>query len=176
MLNNHSSHFRSSSTDAPTWAYAPPDSASPTQYLASLNSFSKSLPPNTELFSMKETGTGGTKQNWKPKYQHMLQTLTDLTGYLTTQTYVLPSSGFSGYGVTGYTTTSTLAIPQQEELRKEIRALKGLVLNRYSSSVIVCCIRPVDPFDVVGVLSPSQRFHPSRTHVNNDVQYVYTVD
>jgi len=60
----------------------------------------------------------------------MLQTLTDLTGYLTTQTYILPSGGFSGYGVTGYTTTSTLATPQQEELRKEIRAMKGLVLSR----------------------------------------------
>lgn len=60
----------------------------------------------------------------------MLQTLTDLTGYLTTQTYVLPSGGFSGYGVSGYTTSSTLATPQQEELRKEIKALKGLTLSR----------------------------------------------
>ena len=76
----------------------------------------------------------------------------------------------------GYTTISTLATPQQEELRKEIRALKGLVLNRYGSSVVVCCIRPVDSFDVVGVLLPSQRFHPSRIHVNNDVRYVYTVN
>jgi len=79
---------------------------------------------------VKETDTGGTRHAWKPKYQHMLQTLTDLTGYLTTQIYTLPSGGISGYGVTGYTTTSTLASPQQEELRKEIRAMKGLVLSR----------------------------------------------
>lgn len=79
---------------------------------------------------MKETVTGDPRQSWKPKYQHMLQTLTDLTGYLTTQTYTLPSGGFSGYGVAGYTKSSTLATPQQEELRKEIRALKGLVLSR----------------------------------------------
>lgn len=79
---------------------------------------------------MKEVSTTDTKQTWKPKYQHMLQTLTDLTGYLTTQTYILPAGGFSGYGGTGYTTNSTLATPQQEEIRKEIRALKGLVLSR----------------------------------------------
>ena len=60
----------------------------------------------------------------------MLQTLTDLTGYLTTQTYILPTGGFSGYSGIGYTTSSTLATPQQEEIRKEIRALKGLVLSR----------------------------------------------
>ena len=88
----------------------------------------------------------------------------------------LPSGGFSRYRVTGYTTTSTSATPQQEELRKEIRDLKGLVLNRYNSSIIVCCIRPVDSFDAVCVLSPSQRFHPSRTHANNDVRYVHTVN
>jgi hypothetical protein len=60
----------------------------------------------------------------------MLQTLTDLTGYLTTQTYILPTGGLSGYGGAGYTTGSTLATHQQEEIRKEIRALKGLVLSR----------------------------------------------
>jgi hypothetical protein len=73
----------------------------------------------------------------------MLQTLTDFTGYLTTQTYILPSGGFSGYGVTGYTTTSALATPQQEEIRKDIRALKGLVLSRYGSSAVYVVLSPL---------------------------------
>lgn len=176
MLNNHPSYFRPSSADTPTWTYIPPDPAPPTQYLSSLNSLFKSLPPNAELFSAKETDTGGPGRSWKPKYQHMLQTLTDLTGYLTTQTYVLPSGGFSGYGVTGYTTTSTLATPQQEELRKEIRAMKGLVLSRYSSSIIVCRIRFLNSLVVVGVRSPSQRFHPSGTCINSDIRYAYVVN
>ena len=128
-LNTHPSHFQPSSAATPTWAYIPPDPASPTQYVTSLDLLSKSLPANIESWT-KKTGTGSTKQSWKPKYQHMLQTLTDLTGYLTTQTYTLPSGGFSGFGITGYTTSSSLATPQQEELRKEIRALKGLVLSR----------------------------------------------
>ncbi|KAF9647843.1 hypothetical protein BDM02DRAFT_3180411 [Thelephora ganbajun] len=135
MLNNHPLYFRPSSADTPTWTYVPSDPAPPTPYLVSLNSLSKSLPPNTESFSVKETDASGTKQSWKPKYQHMLQTLTDLTGYLTTQTYILPTSGFSGYGVTGYTTSSILATPQQEELRKEIRAVKGLALSRRTFAI-----------------------------------------
>lgn len=134
-LNLHPSRFRSSSAATPTWVYIPPDLTSPTQYLTSLDLLSKSLPTNAESSSAKETGTGSTKQSWKPKYQHALQTLTDLTGYLTTQTYTLPSGGFSGFGIAGYTTSSSLATPQQEELRKEIRALKGLVLSRWGSSV-----------------------------------------
>jgi hypothetical protein len=129
-LNSHPSYFTPSSADTPTWMYVPPDPTPPTQYLASLNSLSNSLASNTEPSPGKETGASATKQSWKPKYQHMLQILTDLTGYLTTQTYILPAGGFSGYGVTGYTTGSTLATPQQEEIRKEIRALKGLALSR----------------------------------------------
>ena len=76
------------------------------------------------------------KRSWRPKYQHMLQTLTDLTGYLTTQTYLTAAGGPSGYGMAGYTTSSALATPQQEEIRKEIRTLKGLALNRYCASII----------------------------------------
>lgn len=64
------------------------------------------------------------------KYQHMLQALADLTGCVTTQTYILPTGGFSGYSGIWYMTSSTLATPQQEEIRKEIKALEGLVLSR----------------------------------------------
>lgn len=175
MLNNHPSHFRPSPGDSPTWTYTPLDPASPTQYINSLDSLSKSLIPNVEMFSAKETGTGGPKQSWKPKYQHMFQTLTDLTGYLTTQTYILPSGGYSGYGATGYTITSTLATPQHEELRKEIRALKGLVLSRWSSSTMTCHCWPVNSSGV-GVLSPSQRFYPPQIRISNDIRYSYATN
>jgi len=134
-LGRHPSFFRPSSADSPTWTYIPPDPAPPTQYLTSFGALSKSLPANVESSPVKKTDTSGTKQSWKPKHQHMLQTLTDLTGYLTTQTYILPSSGFSGYGLTGYTTSSTLATSQQEEIRKEIRALKGLALSRRTFAI-----------------------------------------
>jgi hypothetical protein len=60
-------------------------------------------------------------------FQHTLQALSDFTGYITTQLYALPST--SSYRGLGYNAGSTLG-SDEEELRKEIRALKGLVLNR----------------------------------------------
>ena len=58
-------------------------------------------------------------------FQYTLQALTDLTGFIATQTYSfgntlhMPNLGLS-----------TPLGPQEEEIRREIRALKGLVLNR----------------------------------------------
>jgi hypothetical protein len=159
-----------STAEIPTWSYGQPDPTPTTQYLASLNFLSKSLPVDTETHSTKETT--GPKQNWKPKYQHMLQTLTDLTGYLTTQTYILPAGGFSGYGGVGYTASSMLATPQQEEIRKEIRAMKGLALSRYRPVATIRDIRSLDSSDLTGVLLPSQRFLRLLTSISNDLQYV----
>ena len=62
-------------------------------------------------------------------YQKTLQTLSDFTGYIASQTYTVPFK----YGIT------TSLTPEEEELRREIRALKGLVLNRYVP-MIVCYI------------------------------------
>ena len=56
-----------------------------------------------------------------------MQALSDLTGYISSQVY-LPYRGFSGVG--GFSGSSSLLSPAEEELRREIRALKGLVLNR----------------------------------------------
>ena len=59
--------------------------------------------------------------------QNTLQTLSDFTGYITTQTYSLGvSTRSTGIGVT------TVLGAEEDELRREIRALKGLVLNRRS--------------------------------------------
>lgn len=61
------------------------------------------------------------------RFQHTLQTMIDLTGYLTSQVYAVPSSTFN-HRAPG---APVVALnPQEEEVRKEIRALKGLVLNR----------------------------------------------
>lgn len=63
------------------------------------------------------------------RFQHTLQSLIDFTGYLTTKTYALASAM---HRLPGTTPSSATAI-EEEEIRMEIKALKGLVLNRYVS-------------------------------------------
>ena len=60
------------------------------------------------------------------RFQHTLQALIDFTGYLTTKTYPLPSAMHRLPG----TTPSPAPGIEEEEIRMEIKALKGLVLNR----------------------------------------------
>jgi hypothetical protein len=60
------------------------------------------------------------------RFQHTLQALIDFTGYLTTKTYALASTIHRLPG-----TAPSSATPIEEEVRMEIKALKGLVLNRY---------------------------------------------
>ncbi|KAF8351626.1 hypothetical protein F5887DRAFT_938388 [Amanita rubescens] len=97
------------------WTYNPQNPPEPTQLQKSLDDLSASLP---------KTRTQGSK------YQHAMQALSDLTGYISSQVY-LPYRGLSGVG--GFSgSSSSLLSPAEEELRREIRALKGLVLNRRS--------------------------------------------
>jgi hypothetical protein len=56
--------------------------------------------------------------------QNTLQTLSEFTGYISTQVYMPYRPPTSGSGIG----SSTGAI--EDQLRREIRALKGLVLNR----------------------------------------------
>ena len=58
-------------------------------------------------------------------FQRTLQTLGDFTGYLSSQVYApfRPNGPQYGLGSSGLG-------PVEEDMRKEIRALKGLVLNR----------------------------------------------
>jgi hypothetical protein len=58
--------------------------------------------------------------------QRTLQTLADFTGYIATQTY---SFGVHMRGIGGSPVTNNTEV---DEIRREIRALKGLVLNRRS--------------------------------------------
>ncbi|EJF62407.1 hypothetical protein BD309DRAFT_877577 [Dichomitus squalens] len=94
------------------WTYASPTPPPPPPLLASLASLKSALPPPASS---------------QPKFQHTFQALSDLTGYITTQTYALPTS-FRAPGLGLGTSLS----PEEEEVRREIRALKGLVLNRRS--------------------------------------------
>lgn len=60
------------------------------------------------------------------RFQHTLETLVDFTGYLTTKTYALASAM---HRLPGIMPPSGMPI-EEEEVRMEIKALKGLVLNR----------------------------------------------
>lgn len=91
------------------WSYSPPTPLAPSPLLSSLSSLSSTLP------------SPPSSQESRP-YQHTLQSLTDFTGYLTTQVYTFPFRTPGGPHLN----------PAEEELRREIRALKGLVLNRRS--------------------------------------------
>jgi hypothetical protein len=57
--------------------------------------------------------------------QHTLRSLTDLTAYLTAQTYEVPVKYMPAYGRPQRTLGAA-----EEEVRKEIRSLKGMLLNR----------------------------------------------
>jgi hypothetical protein len=62
----------------------------------------------------------------KSLFQHTLQSLSDFTGYISAQVYVPYRPTPVGKGLPNSGIQNTL----EEELRREIRALKGLVLNR----------------------------------------------
>lgn len=94
------------------WSYAPPTPPTPTPLMSSLTALHSSFPT-----SLLHTSP----------FQQTLGALSDLTGYITTQLYILP--GIPSYRASGFNAGSMLG-PEEEELRKEIRALKGLVLNR----------------------------------------------
>ncbi|KAL1723438.1 hypothetical protein EV715DRAFT_286306 [Schizophyllum commune] len=96
------------------WRYVAPEVPPTPPLLSSLGSLSESivkLPSETE----------------NRPFQRTLQTLGDFTGYLSSQVYApfRPNGPQYGLGSSGLG-------PVEEDMRKEIRALKGLVLNRRS--------------------------------------------
>ncbi|KAL1686942.1 hypothetical protein GGG16DRAFT_63301 [Schizophyllum commune] len=94
------------------WRYVAPEVPPTPPLLSSLSALSESmskLPSETE----------------NRPFQRTLQTLGDFTGYLSSQVYApfRPNGPQYGLGSSGLG-------PVEEDMRKEIRALKGLVLNR----------------------------------------------
>ncbi|KDQ17232.1 hypothetical protein BOTBODRAFT_64259 [Botryobasidium botryosum FD-172 SS1] len=67
-----------------------------------------------------------------PTYATTLHALTQLTAYISSQTYLFSSSSssYSPWNVSGF--GNRQLGPAEEEVRREIKALKGLVLNRRS--------------------------------------------
>ncbi|EMD40948.1 hypothetical protein CERSUDRAFT_111523 [Gelatoporia subvermispora B] len=93
-----------------TWTFGPPTPSPPPPLLSSLTELHDVLPK-----SRPQPG----------RFQHTFQALSEFTGYITSQTYTTTFRA-PGMGL------STPLGPGEEELRREIRALKGLVLNRRS--------------------------------------------
>jgi len=95
------------------WMFVPPVPREPSPVVKSLNALENSLPKKP-----------ATKQS---PAVHTLQALSDFTGYLTTQIY-MPYRAPSSVG--NYINTGNVLSPGGEEFKKEVRALKSLVLNR----------------------------------------------
>ncbi|KAF8165471.1 hypothetical protein B0H34DRAFT_649677 [Crassisporium funariophilum] len=95
------------------WEYTAPEPSSPPPLVTSLDGLLSVLPKDTKTR--------------KSPFQHSLQTLSDFTGYISTQVY-LPYRPSPGMGLPSNQGQN----PVEDEVRREIRALKGLVLNRRS--------------------------------------------
>jgi hypothetical protein len=91
------------------WTYSAPTPLEPSPLLQSVTMLSSALPQAPRSNS----------------YQRTLQTLSDFTGYISTQIYQPFRPGGTGF----HGMSSTLG-PAEEEFKREVRSLKGLVLNR----------------------------------------------
>ena len=103
------------------WKYVPPPLPTASPLLASLENLQAALPRSQETAPV----SSGSPLPTISARQRTLQVLSDFTGYITTQTYTLglPSIRGTSGAISG-------GNPVEDELRREIRALKGLVLNR----------------------------------------------
>ncbi|ESK94489.1 hypothetical protein Moror_8147 [Moniliophthora roreri MCA 2997] len=91
------------------WAYRPPEPQPTPPLMASLDALSSNISQGRPTIQTSPA-------------QRTLQSASELTGYISTQVYV-PYRPFG---------TNPSSSPAEEEIRKEIKALKGLVLNRRS--------------------------------------------
>ncbi|KAJ4465903.1 hypothetical protein C8R41DRAFT_781113 [Lentinula lateritia] len=94
------------------WVYVPPEPVVPTAFISSLNSLSKAI----STFQYPTTSS---------PYQYTLQAMTEFTGYISSNLY-------TPYRPPSIPGTIASSIEPADEMKKEIRALKGLVLNRRS--------------------------------------------
>lgn len=103
------------------WTYVPPPISPPPPMIVALDTLQAVLPHNAPALPLSKTETVPLRPA-----QRTLQALADFTGYIATQTY---SYGVHMRGIGGSLTTNNTDV---DEIRREIRALKGLVLNRRS--------------------------------------------
>jgi hypothetical protein len=95
------------------WKYTAPPGVEPSQIIKALSNLNAALPKPK-------------KDETQPSvFQHTLQTLSDLTGYISSNVY-MPYRPPNGIGMSSSYDLS----PAGEALKKEIKALKGLVLSR----------------------------------------------
>ncbi|PPQ63409.1 hypothetical protein CVT24_004919 [Panaeolus cyanescens] len=96
------------------WEYVPQEPTTPPPVVESLNKLVEELPKDAK--------------HRKSPFQHGLQALSDFTGYISTQIYMPYRPPPLGTGIPNAKGQE----PVEEEMRREIRTLKGLVLNRRS--------------------------------------------
>ncbi|KAF8505911.1 hypothetical protein F5888DRAFT_1791867 [Russula emetica] len=97
------------------------------------------------LSKLQNSVTHAVSERPTHRFQHTLQALIDFTGYLTTKTYALASAMHRLPGVTPSPATTGI---EEEEIRMEIKALKGLVLNRRTFIPATAIARPLSaPID-----------------------------
>ncbi|KAG1755459.1 hypothetical protein EDB19DRAFT_1901676 [Suillus lakei] len=102
------------------WTYVPPPISPPPPMMVALDTLQAALPRNAPAPPLSKAETAPIRPA-----QRTLQVLADVTGYIATQTY---SFGVHMRGIGGPATNNS----DVDEIRREIRALKGLVLNRRS--------------------------------------------
>lgn len=95
------------------WGYVPTEAPPTPPILTSLETLTASL-------------TNLPEETENRPCQRTMQTLSDFTGYLSSQVYTPFRTTVAHYGMS----SSGNLGPVEEDMRKEIRALKGLVLNR----------------------------------------------
>lgn len=103
------------------WTYVPPPTPPPPPMIVALDTLRAALPRTAPAPALSKTEVVPLRPA-----QRTLQTLADFTGYIATQTY---SYAVHMRGTGGSLTTNNTDV---DEIRREIRALKGLVLNRRS--------------------------------------------
>lgn len=112
-------------TSEPELLYVVSDSPTPDPYVDRLQI---SLPKLSVALG-KLTNAHRSEGTTNTSASRTLQSLTDFTAYLSSQTYAIPSGYLATFGNRSQRTLGAA----EEEVRKDIRSIKGLLLNRCES-------------------------------------------